>query len=129
MKEQPGLTGDGHGATGAGAAGRHRWRTIVAVLLIVVGCVLAPLAGVAVWARNQVTNTDHRRALVGAAVGVAVAMMGLAVGLAVFRTIYLDALPPQVGPADRQGDPPVGRAAAGRPGPDRVPRPSHPNPL
>jgi hypothetical protein len=28
-------------------------------LLIVVGCVLAPLAGVAVWARNQVTNTDR----------------------------------------------------------------------
>jgi hypothetical protein len=40
-------------------AGRQRWRTILAVLLIVVGCVLAPLAGVAVWARNQVTNTDR----------------------------------------------------------------------
>ena len=40
-------------------AGRQRWRTIVAVLLIVLGCVLAPLAGVAVWARNQVTNTDR----------------------------------------------------------------------
>jgi hypothetical protein len=39
--------------------GRQRWRTVVAVLLIVVGCVLAPLAGVAVWARNQVTNTDR----------------------------------------------------------------------
>jgi len=39
--------------------GRQRWRTIVAVLLIVLGCVLAPLAGVAVWARNQVTNTDR----------------------------------------------------------------------
>jgi hypothetical protein len=43
----------------AGRAGRQRWRTIVAVLLIVLGCVLAPLAGVAVWARNQVTNTDR----------------------------------------------------------------------
>jgi hypothetical protein len=43
----------------AGRAGRQRWRTIVAVLLIVVGCVLAPLAGVAVWARNQVTDTDR----------------------------------------------------------------------
>jgi hypothetical protein len=31
----------------------------VASLLIVLGCVLAPLAGVAVWARNQVTNTDR----------------------------------------------------------------------
>src|SRR5829696_6373912 len=39
--------------------GRQRWRSIVAVLLIVLGCVLAPLAGVAVWARNQVTNTDQ----------------------------------------------------------------------
>ena len=39
--------------------GRQRWRSIVAVLLIVLGSVLAPLAGVAVWARNQVTNTDR----------------------------------------------------------------------
>jgi len=38
---------------------RQRWRTILAVVLIVIGCVLAPLAGVAVWARNQVTNTDR----------------------------------------------------------------------
>ena len=44
---------------GVGRAARQRWRTIVATLLIVVGCVLAPLAGVAVWARNQVTNTDR----------------------------------------------------------------------
>ena len=29
------------------------------MVLIVLGCVLAPLAGVAVWARNQVTNTDR----------------------------------------------------------------------
>ena len=39
--------------------GRQRWRTIVASLLIVLGCVLAPLGGVAVWARNQVTNSDR----------------------------------------------------------------------
>jgi hypothetical protein len=31
----------------------------VATLLIVVACVLAPLGVVAVWARNQVTNTDR----------------------------------------------------------------------
>jgi hypothetical protein len=41
------------------ATGRRRWRTMLAVLLIVLGSVLAPLAGVAVWARNQVTNTDR----------------------------------------------------------------------
>jgi hypothetical protein len=40
-------------------AARQRWRTIIATVLIVLGCVLAPLAGVAVWARNQVTNTDR----------------------------------------------------------------------
>ena len=59
MNEQPGLTGDERGVAGPGPAGRQRWRTIVAVVLIVLGCVLAPLAGVAVWARNQVTNTDR----------------------------------------------------------------------
>jgi len=59
MNERSDLTGDERGVAGSGPAGRQRWRTIVAVLLIVLGCVLAPLAGVAVWARNQVTNTDR----------------------------------------------------------------------
>ena len=39
---------------------------------------------------------DHRRALVGAAVGVAAAMVVLGLSLAVLRTIYLDAVPPTV---------------------------------
>jgi hypothetical protein len=39
--------------------GRQRWRTILAALLIVVACVLAPLSVVAVWTKNQVTNTDR----------------------------------------------------------------------
>jgi hypothetical protein len=38
---------------------RQRWRTIIAVLLIVVACVLAPLSVVAVWTKNQVTSTDR----------------------------------------------------------------------
>ena len=59
MNEHSGVTGVERGVAGAGPAGRQRWRTILAVVLIVVGCVLAPLAGVAVWARNQVTNTDR----------------------------------------------------------------------
>jgi hypothetical protein len=42
----------------AGAA-RQRWRTIVASLLIVVACLLAPLSVAAIWTRNQVTNTDR----------------------------------------------------------------------
>jgi transposase InsO family protein len=41
------------------AARRRQWRTLVATLLIVVACVLAPLSMVAVWTRNQVTNTDR----------------------------------------------------------------------
>ena len=32
---------------------------MVATLLIVIACVLAPLSAVAVWTRNQVTNTDR----------------------------------------------------------------------
>jgi uncharacterized protein with PIN domain len=28
---------------------RQRWRSVVATLLIVIACILAPLAGVAVW--------------------------------------------------------------------------------
>jgi hypothetical protein len=43
----------------AGVGGRRRWRTIVATLCIVVACVLAPLSVVAIWTRNQVTNTDR----------------------------------------------------------------------
>jgi hypothetical protein len=42
-----------------GAPARQRWRTVVATLLIVVACVLAPLSVVAIWTRNQVTNTDR----------------------------------------------------------------------
>ena len=38
---------------------RQRWRSAVASLLIVVGCILAPLSVVAVWTRNQVTDTDR----------------------------------------------------------------------
>jgi hypothetical protein len=46
-------------AAQAGQATRQRWRTILAALLIVVACVLAPLSVVAVWTKNQVTNTDR----------------------------------------------------------------------
>jgi hypothetical protein len=38
---------------------RHRWRSVVATLLIVIGCILAPISVVAVWAKNQVTDTDR----------------------------------------------------------------------
>jgi hypothetical protein len=38
---------------------RHiRWRPVVAVVLIVVGCVLTPVSLVAVWTHDEVSNTD-----------------------------------------------------------------------
>src|SRR6476659_7880042 len=36
-----------------------RWRPIVAVILIVLGCVLAPVAVVAGWAQVTLTDTDR----------------------------------------------------------------------
>ena len=60
QQRQQAVAGDeGGGVAATGRGARQRWRTIIAVLLIVVGCVLAPLAGVAVWAKNQVTDTDR----------------------------------------------------------------------
>jgi hypothetical protein len=40
---------------------RHRisWRTPVAALLIILGCVLAPVSVLAVWTANQVSNTNR----------------------------------------------------------------------
>ena len=42
-----------------GATRRNRWRAPVAAILIVIGCVLAPIAVIGVWAGNQITNTDR----------------------------------------------------------------------
>jgi hypothetical protein len=61
------------------------WLPIIAIVLL----------GIGVYVAN-----DHRRALVGAAVGVAVGMLSLAITLAVFRSIYLDAVPASVLPHD-----------------------------
>jgi hypothetical protein len=38
---------------------RFSWRTLVSILLIVLGCVLAPVSVLAVWAGNEVSNTDR----------------------------------------------------------------------
>jgi hypothetical protein len=61
------------------------WLPIIAIVLLGIGVSVAK---------------DHRRALAGAAVGVAVGMLVLALSLAVFRTIYLDAVPAAVLPND-----------------------------
>ena len=38
---------------------RGRWRTIAAATAITLGCVLAPVSVLGVWAANQVSNTDR----------------------------------------------------------------------
>ena len=46
----------------AGANGRRRhfsWRAPVAIVLIVLGCVIAPVAVLGVWAGNEVSNTGR----------------------------------------------------------------------
>jgi hypothetical protein len=48
------LRADGHPARR-----RFRWRSLCSIVLIVLGCVLAPVAGVAVWTNNQVSDTDR----------------------------------------------------------------------
>ncbi|HET9138991.1 hypothetical protein [Actinophytocola sp.] len=39
--------------------GRHRFKSIVATVLIVLGCLLAPVALTTVWVHNQVSDTDR----------------------------------------------------------------------
>ena len=54
----------GGGAAGGASAGADRrrhinWRSGVSALLIVVGCILGPLAVLAVWTANQVSSTSR----------------------------------------------------------------------
>jgi hypothetical protein len=55
------------------------WLPIIALVLIALGVYIAK---------------RHRRALIGASLGVAAGMIVLALGLAIFRSVYLNALPP-----------------------------------
>ncbi|HET6748689.1 MAG TPA: hypothetical protein VFL71_05465, partial [Actinomycetes bacterium] len=61
------------------------WLPVIALILIGIGVYVAK---------------DHRRALIGAGLGVAAGMVLLALGLAVFRSIYLDGVPAEVLPHD-----------------------------
>ena len=36
-----------------------RWRRVVSVVLLVVGFILVPISGIALWSRNQLLNTDR----------------------------------------------------------------------
>jgi hypothetical protein len=52
--------GNGQDSQGKGKARRHlSWRTPVSIVLIVLGCILAPVAVVASWASLEVSNTDR----------------------------------------------------------------------
>src|SRR5580700_3133565 len=54
---------DGNGTPPLATAGRGprrgRWRAPVAAVAIILGCVLAPVSVLGVWAANQVSNTDR----------------------------------------------------------------------
>jgi hypothetical protein len=54
----PGQDGPRH-RPGKPRGRRSGWRALVAALLIVAGCVLAPLSVVAVWTANQVSDTSR----------------------------------------------------------------------
>jgi hypothetical protein len=61
------------------------WLPIIVLVLIAIGVYVAK---------------SHRRALVGAALGLVIAMFVLALGLALFRGIYLDSVPSNILPHD-----------------------------
>lgn len=44
---------------GVSRPGRRRWRTPVAVVLVLIGLLLAPVAAVGTWTRAQLVDTDH----------------------------------------------------------------------
>jgi len=49
-----------HGQAGAHGRRRHfSWRATVSIVLIVLGCVIAPVAVLGVWAGNEVSNTGR----------------------------------------------------------------------
>ncbi len=50
---------DERASPAAAPARPGRWRAAVSAVLIVLGCVLAPVAVLGVWAANQVSNTDR----------------------------------------------------------------------
>ncbi len=51
--------GQGAGQSTRPTVAGARWRAPVAALLIVLGCVLAPLSVLSFWAANQVSDTDR----------------------------------------------------------------------
>ena len=59
LRSQAGDQGGTGGPGGPGQRRRFSWRALVAVVLIVLGCVIAPVAVLGVWAGNEVSNTGR----------------------------------------------------------------------
>ena len=47
------------GASAESGRPRRRWKSVLAVVAITLGCVLAPVSVLGVWGANQVSNTDR----------------------------------------------------------------------
>lgn len=57
-----------------------------------------PFLALALLALGVYVARRHRRALIGAALGLAASMLVLGIGLTIFRSVYLNGLPPTVSP-------------------------------
>jgi hypothetical protein len=59
VSQAPGAGAAGGATAGAGRKRHISWRSPVSAVLITLGCILAPLAVLAVWTANQVSNTSR----------------------------------------------------------------------
>jgi hypothetical protein len=57
--QPPGGLGQGGPPSGAGVRRRNGWRAPLAAILIVLGCILAPISVMGVWTANQVSDTNR----------------------------------------------------------------------
>ena len=73
----------------------HALYRLINDLKIVLPILSLLLIGLGAWVARS-----HRRALIGAGLGLAASMLVLGAGLAIFRTIYLNSVPPSVLPGD-----------------------------
>jgi hypothetical protein len=97
---------------GRRAPRRPGWRSAVAAILIVLGCVLAPLSVLGVWTANQVASTDRYVANVAPLISEPAVQRALTDRLSTALTTRLDVqgLANQAGAAlSRQGATAVGR--------------------
>ena len=51
--------GNGQAGNGKARRGRHSWRTPVSIVLIVLGCIIAPVAVIGSWAALEISDTGR----------------------------------------------------------------------